>query len=350
VTRPAAVTRFRAEIGEQPQTTARLLERAQRPVQRAAAAIAAADPAAILIAARGSSDHAATYAKYLFGVRNRIPVALAAPSAFTLYCRPPRLARVCTIGISQSGASPDVIAVLREARRQGSLTLAITNEPHSALADVADHVLRCHAGAERSVPASKTFAASLLILAMLSQALHSTMAFQRALSAVPSALARTLAQEDQVRAAAAGLRARRLAVLGRGYHLATAQEIALKVVETSYVMADAQSVADFLHGPIAMVESGFPVLLLAARGPTQRAMRAIAAQLMRRGARLLQFSDTRGAISPGARGVLIETGLPEPLTPLPFALAGQLFAHHLAVGLGLDPDRPRGLRKVTLTL
>jgi glucosamine--fructose-6-phosphate aminotransferase (isomerizing) len=342
------VTRFRSEISEQPGVAARLLARGAGSVARAAADIRAHRPAALLIAARGSSDHAATYAKYLFEIRNGLPVALAAPSTFTLYRHPPHLERLCVLGISQSGASPDIVAVLREARRQGSLTIAITNDARSPLARQADHVLRCQAGPERSVPASKTYTASLLLLAMLSQALRPQVAFARALSRVPVALETVFALEPELEAAATTLRAHRLAVLGRGFHLATAEEVALKITEASYIMAEAQSVADFMHGPVAVVGPGFPILLLLAHGPTERAMVQVARALARLGARVLILADRRAAI-PGTRAVTIRTGLPEALTPLPFAVAGQLLAFHLARQRLLDPDRPRGLRKVTIT-
>lgn len=342
------MTRFRSEISEQPAVAARLLARGADGVARAAADIRSRRPAALLIAARGSSDHAATYARYLFEIRNGLPVVLAAPSTFTLYRHPPHLERFCVLGISQSGSSPEIEAVLREARRQGSLTIAITNDARSPLARQADHVLRCQAGRERSVPASKTYTASLLLLAMLSQALRPWTAFARALSGVPAALEAVFALELELEAAAATLKARRMAVLGRGFHLATAQEIALKITETSYIMAEAQSVADFMHGPVAVVEPGFPILLLLAHGPTQPGMAQVARSLARRGARVLILADRRTAI-PDTRTVAIRTGLPEALTPLPFAVAGQLLAFHLARQRRLDPDRPRGLHKVTVT-
>lgn len=337
---------FREEIGEQPAVAARLLAGAGPAVEAAARAIRAADPAAMVIAARGSSDHAATYAKYLFEIRNRLPVALAAPSAFGLYASPPRLDRLCVLGISQSGASTDIATVLEEARAQHALTIAITNEPDSRLARAADVVIPLGAGRERSVPASKTYTASLVLLAMLSARLGPDPAFEEALRAVPDALSRALEVEASLGPVIAAIDAPRLAVLGRGYHLATAEEVALKVTETCYSVAEAQSIADFLHGPIAVVEPDFPVLLMEAAGPALEQMRELRHRLSQLGARVARITDVASA---DELAVPVLTDLPESLTPLPFTVAGQLLALGLALARGLDPDQPRGLKKVTIT-
>ncbi|MFZ0216775.1 MAG: SIS domain-containing protein, partial [Candidatus Dormiibacterota bacterium] len=306
----------------------------------------AARPPGLLIAARGTSDHAATYAKYLFEIRNRLPVALAAPSAFGLYQAPPRVGAYCVVGISQSGASEDICTVLEESQAQGALTIALTNRPRSRLGRAADHVLPLDAGPERSVPASKTYTATLLLVAMLSQALDPDPAFAEALQRTPAALERALRPELDLPPLAHALDGPRLAVLGRGYHLATAQEIALKIMETSYSVAEARSVADFLHGPLAIVEPGFAILLLEAAGPTRRQMRALARQLGELGARVVTISDRPVA---GPLALTLRTGLPEALTPLPYAIVGQRLALQLARDRGADPDRPRSLHKVTST-
>ncbi|HEY4026847.1 MAG TPA: SIS domain-containing protein [Candidatus Dormibacteraeota bacterium] len=342
------MTLFRREIGEQPEVAERVLDSAAGPVAEAAAAIRAADPAGLVIAARGSSDHAAVYAKYLFEARNGLPVALAAPSLFTLYRRPPDLRRFCVLAISQAGASTDVVEVLAEAGRQGAVTVAITNDPGSPLASAARHVVELGAGLERSVPATKTYTASLLVVALLSQALRPEPAFAGALSRVPEALRAALATEGDLEPLVGALSgATRLAVLGRGYNLATAMEVGLKVMEAAYLVTEARSVADFLHGPIAIVEPGFPVLLLDAAGPAAGEMARLAGELRRRGARVLTVGD--GPLPGGEPGVRLATGLPEALTPLPFAVAGQLLTAGLAAARGIDPDSPRGLRKVTIS-
>src|SRR5690242_5536399 len=192
------VSHFRTEIAEQVDVASRLLERGQDAAATIGDRIRDAAPRGFVIAARGSSDNAALYAKYLFGVRNRALVALAAPSLFTHYAHPPSLEGQCVIGISQSGESPDVIAVVEEARRQGTLTVAITNESHSRLAQVAELVMEMRAGPELSVPASKTYTASLLGLALISQAMHPDGSYEAALAGVPDAIRRTLERESEL--------------------------------------------------------------------------------------------------------------------------------------------------------
>ena len=251
------MSRFRDEIGEQPECAGRLLRSAAEPVAAVAARLRSDPPVGFLVAARGSSDHAALYGQYLLGSRNRALVALATPSLFTRYNRPPRLEGWCVVGISQSGASPDVVAVLAEARRQGCPTVAITNRVDSALSEAAELVIDLDAGPERSVPASKTYVASLLALAMISQALDPDPAFAAALAKVPAALARALESDGDLARLVPTLLGPRAVVLGRGFNLATAEEVALKLTETSYVLARAWSVADFEHGPIAVLEPGF---------------------------------------------------------------------------------------------
>lgn len=342
------MTLFREEIGQQPEVAARVLSASGGVWAEVAAAIRAADPAGVVIAARGSSDHAAVYAKYLLESRNGLPVALAAPSLFTLYRRPPDLRRFCVLAISQAGASTDVVSVVEEARRQGSVTVAVTNDPSSPLASAAAHVVALGSGPERSVPATKTYTASLLHVALLSQALTPSAEFASALEAVPSALAAALDVEGSLGPLVEALAgATRLAVLGRGFNLSTALEVGLKLMEAAYLVAEARSVADFLHGPIAIVERGFPVLVVDAAGPTTGEMGSLAGALRERGARVLTISD--GPLPSGAVGVRVATGLPEALTPLPFAVAGQLLTAGLAAARAIDPDRPRGLRKVTIS-
>jgi len=348
------LSRFRAEIAEQPAVARRVLAASRQAVGHAAAAVGARAVSGLVIAARGSSDHAATYAKYLFELRNRLPVSLASPSEYTKYLTPPRLDRFCVLAISQSGSSPDVVAVVREGRRQGAVTLALTNRPDSDLAREAEIVLPMHAGAERSVPASKTYTASLLMVALLSCALEPDTRFRDALADVPSALEEALRVEEQAASLAHTIHsdrmmADRIIVLGRGYHLATAQEVALKLTETSHVLAQAQSVADFLHGPVAVVEAGLPALLVDSEGPAQADVEAAATLLRDRGARVVQLTD-RAEPWPGVEAAItLPTGLPEALAPLPFAVAGQLLAYHLARSRGLDPDHPHQLQKVTRT-
>jgi len=343
------MSRFREEIGEQPDVAARLIEASSGPLAAIAARYAEARPDGFVIAARGSSDHAALYAKYLFGRRHRALVSLAAPSLITRYGSPPRMSRQCVIGISQSGAAPDVIAVIEEGARQGAMTIAITNEPESPLAAAAELVLPLHAGPERSVPASKTYLASLLALALISEAIGPDAVFRTALESVPSALREALRHEDELDQIAPAFAGPRAIVLGRGFNFATAEEVALKLAETSYVLARAWSVADFAHGPIALVEPGFPVLIIDAGGAVAADLEAIARRLAEAGCRVVGLFDGSAPRADLQATVGLASGLPEELTPLPLAVLGQLLAHRVALARGIDPDQPRALRKVTRT-
>ena len=326
---------FHAEIEEQPDVAARLLERGAEAARKIGAQIAKRAPRAFVIAARGSSDNAALYAKYLFGARNRALVALAAPSLFTHYTQPPRISGTCVIGISQSGESPDVVAVVEEGRRQGALTLAITNDAGSKLARTAELVLPLEAGIETSVPASKTYTASLLALAMISSAIDADPAFEAAIAKVPDAIREAVRREARIEDLVPPLTGPRAVVLGRGFNFSTAEEVALKLSETSYVLARAWSLADFEHGPIAIVEAGLPVLIVDGGGPVAGGIAALRQRLEAKGCHVLHLKD--------------ESGLPEELTPMTLAVLGQLLAYRVAVAKGMDPDRPRTLNKVTRT-
>jgi glucosamine--fructose-6-phosphate aminotransferase (isomerizing) len=343
------VSRFHDEIREQPEVAARLLENSRSAVAATAARYHEVRPRGFVIVARGSSDHAALYAKYLFGKRNRALVALAAPSLFTRYSSPPSLDGQCVIGISQSGASPDVIAVIVEAKRQGAMTVAITNDAESRLAAVAELVLPLHAGAERSVPASKTYTASLIALALISQAIDPDPDFGAALAKIPSGMSGALKAEKNLGALAPALAGPRAIVLGRGFNFSTAEEVALKLTETSYVLARAWSVADFEHGPIAVVEPGFPVLLVGGGGSVQADLESIAARLLDYGCPVIGLFDAASAPRGLDAVALHDSGLPEELTPLTLAVLGQLLALQVALARGVDPDQPRALRKITRT-
>jgi glucosamine--fructose-6-phosphate aminotransferase (isomerizing) len=303
-----------------------------------------------LIAARGTSDNAARYAKYLWGAHNRIPVALAAPSLFTNYRRPPQLDRSLVVGISQSGQSPDLVTVLAEGRRQGRPTLAITNEPDSPLAAQADLVLDIRAGAERAVAATKTYTAQLLAVAMISTA------FDRGtdtadLAPVAEYMEEVLAGEALVEAAAAEFAdLQACAVLGRGYNHSTAFEWALKVQEVTYALAHPYSTADFRHGPIAVVERDFPILAVAPDGPLFRDMLDLLAEVGARRARTLVISNVPAALEAGTFGLPLPEMMPEWISPMVAIVAAQLFAYHLGTVKGLNPDQPRGLSKVTKTV
>jgi glutamine---fructose-6-phosphate transaminase (isomerizing) len=343
-------THFEREIREQPRVLAGLLQHGRGAAEAAASAIRRFGPEWVLIAGRGSSDNAARYAQYLLGAHNGLGVALAVPSLFTLYDSPPRLSRALTIGISQSGQSPDIVAVVREARAQGGITLALSNEPESPLSQAAQYTLPLLAGRELAVAATKTYTAQLFAMAMLSAALEANPERWRELACVPAWLDAVLDQNRGLAELAGEFcDARRLLVLGRGFNYSTAFELALKLKETSYLPAEPYSVADLLHGPVAMVDRGFPVVLVAPSGRTLADAPDLLTLLEARGAQILAISDAPEVLKRVPLHLALPFGVVEWLSPLVSVVPGQLFAGALAERLGQDPDRPRGLSKVTLT-
>jgi glutamine---fructose-6-phosphate transaminase (isomerizing) len=340
----------RDEILEQPSVVERLIHSQRARLHEVAELMRRQHVEHVVIAARGTSDHAALYAQYLLGVRHRLPVALATPSIISLYGVVPRFARSLVIGISQSGASPDVVGVVAAAREQGQPTLAITNEVGSDLAATADVVVDLGAGVERGLAATKTYTAELAAVAALSVALDGDAVGWRDLARLHDHLADALASEAAARAAAARRASlERCVVLGRGYDYATAREWALKLKELAYVMADPYSSADFQHGPVALVEPGFSVLAVVPRGVTASGLRELLARLRGRGADLVLISDDPATLAEGDDGLPVPSGLPDWLMPLVDAIPAQWFALALAEAKGIDPEAPRNLVKVTQT-
>lgn len=343
-------SQFEREIYEQPDVIARLLTEGQVDALRIVERIRDLDPRFVMVAARGTSDNAARYAQYLFGARNRLPVALATPSLFTLYHTPPRLTQGLVVGISQSGQSPDIVAVIAEARLQGTLTLAITNDPTSALAEASDMCLDLRAGVEQAVAASKTYTAELTALAMLSNALAEDDESRAQLEALPRLIHETLGLNRHLdRTAERFVDDQQFLVVGRGYNYATAYEIALKIKETSYVVAEAHSSAELRHGPIAVVDEGFPALLVAPSGAALQDVIDLHDELRERNAEVLVISDRPELMADESRSLPIPLGVPEWLSPIVAVVPGQLWALALARTKGIDPDQPRGLTKVTRT-
>ena len=341
------------EIAEQPAVAARFLARAATVVGPIAERIRARDLDHVVIAARGTSDHAAIYAQYVLGIRHGLSVGLGTPSVISLYGAAPRLDRSLVLGISQSGASPDVVGVVAEGRRQGAPTIAITNDPASPLAAAAESVIALEAGPERAIAATKTYTTSLLAVAALSVALAGSDGDAEALAVIPDALRATLDLGPAV-AAMAGDQARadRLLVLARGYEYATAREWALKLKELARVFADPYSAADFEHGPLALLEPGVPVLAVVRDGPARDGVVALLARLRDDlGADLAVVAPAHdtAALALGRWSFPLPDGSPEWLGPIVSVVVGQLHALHLARARGLDPDAPRNLRKVTRT-
>jgi glucosamine--fructose-6-phosphate aminotransferase (isomerizing) len=343
-------TILETEINEQPAIARRMIEAEAENVRRIARAVQGRFNYGFLTA-RGSSDNAGRYAQYLFGAHNRLPVALATPSLFTLYSSPPRLDGALVIAVSQSGQSPDIVEVVAEGRRQGRPTIAITNDPASPLAEAAEYNIHLHAGRELAVAATKTYTASLMALALLSAALEEAPDRLDRLSRIPDFMSNTLAGVGPIMPRVERYRyMSHSIVIGRGFNYATAFEVALKIKELTRTITEPYSSADFRHGPIAMVRDGFPVMIIALRGSVYADIHSLVAELRRKEAEILIISDDPDLLRQAHLAMPLPTGLEEWLTPLVAVLPGQLFGLSLAQARGLDPDSPVGIQKVTETV
>jgi glucosamine--fructose-6-phosphate aminotransferase (isomerizing) len=374
---------LREEILEQPTAARRQLASPAAGLDELARRLRADPVDSVVIAARGTSDHAAIYAQYLLGVRNGLSVGLATPSILSLYDAEPRVGRSLVIGISQSGASPDVVGVIESARRQGAPTLAITNAPDSPLGSAADAVIDLAAGPELAIAATKTYTTSLLALVRLSRSMPAAgsllgqpaaataaataadvaaadvaapaaAADGAALAGIPAALEAALEVEPAVMALAHELASGPGAmdgcvIVGRGFEYATAREWALKLKELGRVFADPYSAADFRHGPIALVQPGVPVFVLAPEGAAAEGQIELLDDLRSRGVDTVVVSDVASTRDLGRWSISIPAGVPEWLRPVVSIVPAQLFAYHLTLARGLDPDGPRYLSKVTRT-
>jgi glutamine---fructose-6-phosphate transaminase (isomerizing) len=338
------------ELREQPAALERFLAAETAHATEIARGLIRADVHYLLIVSRGSSSNVARYLQYLFGTVNRLTVAFATPSLYTVYEAPPELGPAAVIGISQSGASPDVVAVLEEAKRQGRPTLAITNDSKSPLAEAADWVLPLHAGEERAVAATKTYLNSIAAVALLSSVALNNEKRLRALQGAPAAVAKQIDSTLEV--------ADRLdpysdvesgSVVTRGVNYGTAFEIALKIRELSGAPFEAFSSADLLHGPIAAVKPGRPAIVIAPRGRTLESMRGAIEKIRERGAELIAISDDVDFLAGAQTAFPLVPDLPEWLSPLLTVVPGQVAAVHLAKLRGADIDSPVGLTKITRT-
>lgn len=340
-----------SEIHEQPTCLVNLLNSQQESALKIAAAIRRKDIHFVFLAARGTSDNAGRYANYLWGARNRLPLALATPSLFTYYMQPPQLKNALIVGVSQSGKSPDIISVIAEGRKQGCLTLAITNSPDSPLSRSADLVFDIQAGPENAVAATKTYTAELMAIAMISAALNDDGNVWQELSQVPEWAKQVLYHDQALARIAERYRyMSQCVVLGRGYNYATAFEWALKLKELSYIIADPYSSADFQHGPIAMVEGGFPILAVAPQGKVFQSILDMLTTLRQdHQAELVVISDREDALTLGQSSIPLPNNIPEWLSPIISIIPAQLFALHLTQAKGYDTERPRSIRKVTET-
>ena len=359
------------EIYEQPVALQRTLDNTKDMARQVALEAKRRGVKMVLLAARGTSDHAALYAQYVFQYLNGIPVALATPSLYTLYGATLQLEHALVIGISQSGESPDIVEVVAQARVAGALTVGVTNNALSSLATHAEYTLLCHAGLERSVAATKTYTTTCLVLTMLAAFMAGGEALQESIASIPDLVTAALPSETSIaRIVARYVYARDCVVLGRAFQYSTARETALKLEETCYIIATPFSTADFRHGPAALVERSLPIIVFAPPGRTRPDSLALLQWLRERDADTLVIAEEQQLLAlatvpiqltlpsftkavvhkTGASTHSIDTSVAELLAPFAYIVVGQFFAQHLALQKGLNPDQPRSLSKITRTM
>lgn len=339
------------EINEQPLVLSKILKEELKHASILASAIKKKEINYILIAARGSSDNAAVYAKYIFPSVCGLPVALATPSLFSIYKKPPRLKGAFVLGISQSGRSTDIISVLKEAKKQKCVTAVITNDICSPLAETGDFILNCRAGIEASVAATKTYTAQILLLALLASLLSDNKKDKLAqLNKIPDAVHKTISVYNGARTLAQRYRyMETCSVIGRGYNYATCFEIALKLKELNYIIAEPYSSADFQHGPMAIVKEGYPVLVINPSGVLFKDLNAFIDRLKEKKADLMIISDKKEILNKANTPLILPVGTPEWLSPITSVIPGQFLAFYLTLAKGYNPDKPRSLKKITIT-
>jgi len=339
------------EIRQQPEVLARILQQERGKIRQLGETLSKRSIRLIVLVARGSSDNAAQFGRYLLEIATGIPVSLAAPSVYTLYGAKLRLDHALVVGVSQSGEGEDINRVLIEARAAGAFTVGITNEAGSSMVKSVDVPLLIHGERERSVAATKTFTGQMMIFYLLAEALAGNSAVTQDFERVPEYCAKALAHEAAIRELAPRYAfMENCVVLGRGLLYGNAFELALKLMETCYVVAERFSTADFFHGPLAMVERHFPVILFASPGAMMPGVKTLARRLKELRAETLAITSDAELATLCSQVVPMPPEITEFLAPIPHIIPGQLFAALLAEAKGLDPDTPRSLSKVTRTL
>jgi glucosamine--fructose-6-phosphate aminotransferase (isomerizing) len=338
------------EIAEQPEALARTIQSERPKLSRLGAFLKQRDIDLIVLVARGSSDNAALFGRYLLEITTGIPVSLSAPSVHTLYRAKIKLAHALVVGVSQSGEGEDINQVLENARGSGAYTVGITNEPKSAMVSVVDEALLMQGGRERAVAATKTFTGQMLLFYLLAEALAETTPVWSC-DTIPEFAGHALEQQPAIlELVQRYVFMENCVVVGRGLAYANAYELALKLMETCYVVAERFSSADFLHGPVAMVERHFPVILFAPPGVMLPGVKSLIERLRELRADSLVITSDLEAAASCTRAIIMPKEIDEFVAPIPYIIPGQLFAALLAEAKGLDPDQPRSLSKVTRTL
>jgi len=338
-----------AEIQQQPAALERIVRSESRRILRFAESVRKRRTRLIMLVARGSSDNAALFGRYLLEISTGIPVSLSAPSVHTVYGKKLDLRDALVIGTSQSGESTDVNSVLESARKGGAVTVAITNDTNSTMARISDETFLIHAGRERSVAATKTYTGQLMIFHLLASALegHKSIAEVERLPELAASSLKLRARVEEMVERYAFMN--HCVVVGRGLNYANAYEFAIKLMETCYVVAERFSSADFLHGPIAIVGHGFPAFLFAPPGRTLAGMKQLLTRLKTLGAETVVISSEAALLRAATRPIEVPQRIDELLSPIPYIIPAQIFAALLAEAKGLSPDRPRSLAKVTKT-
>jgi glucosamine--fructose-6-phosphate aminotransferase (isomerizing) len=337
-----------AEIAEQPEALEKTIRLESEKIRKLADHLRVKDIDLIVLVARGSSDNAAFFGRYLLEITTGIPVSLSAPSVFTLYNAKLNLKRALVVGVSQSGEGVDINQVLENAKKSGAFTLGITNQADSTMAKIADETLLIHAGREKSVAATKTYTGQMLHFYLLASILGAAkLDFEK----IPEFTHRALNLKPKVEEIVQRyVFMENCVVVGRGLNYGNSYELALKLMETCYVVAERFSSADFFHGPLAIVERRFPVILFAPQGVTQQSNLDLLNRLKELHADSFSITNDERIAALSSRSLLMPTEIDEFLSPIPFIIPAQLFAALLAEAKGLDADAPRSLTKVTRTI
>ena len=335
------------EIVEQPAALEKTILLEKDKIRDFGAFLREKDINLIILVARGSSDNAALFGRYLLEITTGIPVSLAAPSVYTLYNAKLNFNRALVVGISQSGEGEDINRVLEMAKISGAYTLGITNQAKSTMTKITDETFLTHAGREKSVAATKTYTGQMLHFYILAAALSDKkIAFEKIPFYADQALNLSFEVEELVERY---VFMENCVVVGRGLNYGNSYELALKLMETCYVVAERFSSADFFHGPLAVVERRFPVVLFAPKGVTAQSSIDLLNRLRQLHADSFSITKEKKIAALSSRALLMPKEIDEFLSPIPFIIPGQLFAAYLAKAKGLNPDSPRSLTKVTKT-
>ena len=338
------------EISQQPSVLEKTIKAESKKLNKIGRFLKDRDIDLIVLVARGSSDNAALFGRYLLETTCGIPVSLAAPSVYTLYKSRLNLDRALVVGISQSGEGSDINSVLKQAKDFGAFTLGITNNGKSEIADIADETLLIHAGKEKSVAATKTYTGQMLHFYLLANALVDPNK-RITLEKIPDFANDALALKPQIAEIAERYTfMENCVVVGRGLNYGNSFELALKLMETCYVVADRFSSADFFHGPLAIVEKRFPVLMFAPKGVTKKSNMDLLKRLKELNADSFSITNDKQISGLSSKCLLMSPGIDEFLSPIPFIIPAQIFVALLSEAKGLNPDSPRSLSKITKTL